>query len=96
MKNMNRKTILLVILCILFKFNVDAQIDVGGLGTSTSTTNGVGGDVSDQVGASGTTGGSQGAQVPIDGSIAILIAAGVAALGFKLYKTHRELANVTI
>ena len=74
---------------------VAANAQLGGLGSDIGS-GGAGGDVADQTGASGTTGGNQGAQVPIDGGISILVAAGAAALGKKLYKKNREGATVNV
>lgn len=87
---MYRKLLLILTVVTIFCTVANAQQDPGGIGGD-----GGGGDVSDVDGGSGTSGGNQGTTVPIDGGISILIAAGAAALGRKLYKKNIEETNVT-
>lgn len=88
---MYRKAILIFSIAIIFSSITYAQdVDPGGLGS------GGNGDVKDQDGGSGTTGGNQGSQVPIDGGISILIAAGAVALGKKLYKKKEDKPGATL
>ena len=76
--------------CIMTTFIANAQLDPGGLGSSSGDTTtggiGTGADVSDVSGGSGTNGGTQGGEAPIDGGIVVLFAIGAIYTGIKLSK----------